>query len=406
MRFPLTGQVTTLPSVLLAVALAFATLLVPAQWAAAADHGDAPAIANDRAADIGDCFFFLDPNDNTKVVMEMTVQGFIVPQEALNFALFDHRLRYRFELETTGDAEPDEFIEVSFSEKTGNTGNPQTATIASTFFASFTGPTTPAAEPVANPPQVTTDPRTGIAFFAGIVDDPFFFDIPAFVEFRKSAMAGQPDPTQFQRGRDSFAGYDTLAIALSIPVNQLRLTAGNNVVGLLGRTWRPPRSKSAKVRKIKKNTKKFNVDRMGVPAVNVALIPFGRKNEYNLASPRDDAAGKFARDILGTLGIFRTNAANMDILAQTAVTHGDFLRLDLTKPNTGPGGGNNTAAAFPNGRRLGDDTIDILLFFINNQAPLGDNVDGNDVPLRDTFPFFALPHEPFPAGTIDDRTRN
>src|SRR5205823_15039131 len=120
-------------------------------------------------------------------------------------ALFDHRLRYRFELETTGDAEPDDFIEVSFSEKTGSTGNPQTATIASTFFASFTGPTTPAAEPVANPPQVTTDPRTGIAFFAGIVDDPFFFDIPAFVEFRKSAMAGQPDPPHFKPRRVTFA---------------------------------------------------------------------------------------------------------------------------------------------------------------------------------------------------------
>jgi hypothetical protein len=30
----------------------------------------------------------------------MTVSGFIVPAEAVNFGIFDHNVRYRFELET------------------------------------------------------------------------------------------------------------------------------------------------------------------------------------------------------------------------------------------------------------------------------------------------------------------
>ena len=45
----------------------------------AADHGDAPNIDNDAGADIADVFAFLDPNDNTKVVIIGTVHGFIVP---------------------------------------------------------------------------------------------------------------------------------------------------------------------------------------------------------------------------------------------------------------------------------------------------------------------------------------
>ena len=89
-----------------------------------------------------------------------------------------------------------------------------------------------------------------------------------------------------------------------------------------------------------------------------------------------------------------------------AVTNGDFLRLDLTVPNSGAGGGDNAAAAFPNGRRLKDDTIDILLTIIANGTPLGDNVNASDVPPQDTFPFLALPQQPRPPGVTDDNTRN
>ncbi|MEO7539522.1 MAG: DUF4331 family protein, partial [Pyrinomonadaceae bacterium] len=62
---------------------------------------------------------------------------------------------------------------------------------------------------------------------------------------------------------------------------------------------------------------------------------------------------------------------------------------------------------FPNGRRPGDDVIDTLLYFITNQAlVMGDNVNNNEVPLTSTFPYLGVTHQPFPTGTIDDRTRN
>jgi hypothetical protein len=61
--------------------------LAPAPKVGAADHGDAPFASLDRSADINDAYVFLDPNDNSKVVFAMTVNGFIVPAEASNFGI-------------------------------------------------------------------------------------------------------------------------------------------------------------------------------------------------------------------------------------------------------------------------------------------------------------------------------
>ncbi len=394
----------------LALTIAFAMSLTPAPSIKASDHGDAPINSNDQAIDQGDTYAFLDPNDNSKVILALTVRGFIVPGEAVNFSFFDSQVRYRFEVETTGDARPDQFIDVTFTERTSPTV-PQTATII-LFGKSFTAPTTVATQAATpNPPNITTDPETGVSFFAGPVDDPFFFDIPAFSRFVASVRAGSPDLTQFNRGRDTFAGYTIMAIVLSVPISQFRLlpTSGNpgaNVIGVDSITQRRQEQLINRDGTIIAQGRFRTLDRSGNPGINALIIPFARKNEYNASTTLDDANGKFAGDIVATLKALGTNDTNIGILASVVVTNGDFLRLNLSVPNSGPGGGNNAAAAFPNGRRPADDVVDTLLFFIANQNKLGDNVNANDVPFRDQFPFFAPPHQPRAAGTIDDNTRN
>ena len=132
-------------------------------------------------------------------------------------------------------------------------------------------------------------------------------------------------------------------------------------------------------------------------------------SEYNGATTVDDAKGKFASDILASLTALGTDDAHQKVLADIVVTKGDFIHLDLTKANTGPQGGTNPEAAYPNVRRLADDTIDIIMTAINNGSPLGDSVNASDVPPQDTFPFFALPHQPLENNngvTVDDQTRN
>jgi hypothetical protein len=103
-----------------------------------------------------------------------------------------------------------------------------------------------------------------------------------------------------------------------------------------------------------------------------------------------------------------TDDAHIAMLAKAAVEKGDILRLDLTVPNKGRGGGNNKDGGFGKmgGRRLQDDVVDGVFTIINNGQPLGDKVDANEVAFLDRFPFVAKPTQPFPPGkNPDDHTR-
>src|SRR2546421_3305445 len=309
----------------LGVTVAPLLLVAPPPRLDAADRFDAPLVDSDQGADIADVFAFVDPNDANKVDLEMTAQGFIVPGEAGNAGTFDPTVRFRFLIENTGDAKPDGFIDVTFSERT-STSQPQTATVTLTNGRTFTAPTTvpTSTNDVPPPLVVTTDQQSGVSFYAGLNDDPFFFDIPGFNRFISSVLAGSPNPGVLDRGRDTFAGYNVKAIALSIPKALLQGSAGN-IIGVEGVTMRrTPRIITGKGEAL--GAGRFvNVDRMGVPAVNVALIPLARKNEYNSASPVDDANGRFANTIIGTLTALGTNSQNINLLASIAVLNGDYL---------------------------------------------------------------------------------
>jgi Domain of unknown function (DUF4331) len=392
------------------VIFAIAGMTIPQPATNAADHAEATLVAADPGADLADVFAFLDPNDNSKVVLALDVEGFVVPSELLNLSFFAPEVTYRFEIENTGDAVADQTIDITFSPQISRS-QPQTATIKLPNGRTFTAPTTVqtlAAAP--NPFVVTTDSVSGASFFAGLTDDPFYFDIVGFNRFVASVLAGSPNPANLQRGRDSFAGYNIHMIALEVPASMLRGSAGN-IIGVNGVTLRQKQTHRIDGDGERTNGQLIQVDRMATPAVNTALIPFPRKNEYNASTPPDDAAGRFAGDIVATLQALGTNATNIGILANVAVVHGDYLRLDLSIPNTSVGFGERITTpgytGFPNGRRPGDDTIDDLLYFITNQAITnGDNVNSNDVPLGSTFPFFAPPQQPRATGVIDDNTRN
>jgi len=370
----------------------------------AADHGDGPTASNDQSADIADVYFFVDPNDNTKVVIIGTMRGFIVPGEAVNFGIFDPTLRYRFEIENNGDAKRDEVIDITFGRRLANSAA-QVATIRLPGRAMVEAPATNPSLAATPPSPVVTDLGGGVSFFAGEVDDPFFFDIPGFARFVGSVLAGAPNVAALNRGRNTFAGYNIMAIAFRIPVSLLR--GDGNTIGVDFLTERSTESQTKSGEK-KSNGPAHRVDRAGNPAVNVALVPFADKNRYNAGTTKDDARGRFASGIVGTLQALGTSEANIGVLANVAVNRGDFLRLDTTIPNTGPGGGDNPGAGFPNGRRLVDDVVDTLLFIITNGAITeGDHTDANDVAFRDVFPFVAAAQQPREgAGNVEDNTRN
>jgi hypothetical protein len=396
----------------LILSIAVVSFFVPATHVRAADHAESTSVIDDAYADLGDTFAFLSPVDNTKVVLVLTVAGFIVPSQALNFSYFPDDILYRVEIENTGDAVADQRFDITFSAQTAR-NVPQTATIILPTAPGgrvrrFTAPTTVPNFAASAPPfVVTTNTASGVRFFAGLTDDPFYFDIVGFNRFVTSVLAGTPDPTRLNRARDSFAGYNIHVIAIEVPADMLRGSSGNTI-GVNGITLRQ-QNVTRGPNGTRVGTGPFvQVDRTAVPAINTALIPFPRKNEYNAATPVEDAAGVFANSIVGTLTALGTNSTNISVLASVGVP--DILRLNLATPNTSLGFGERITTpgytGFPNGRRPGDDTIDTLLYFITNQALLtGDNVNANEVAIPNSFPFMPPPNQPLENPAVDN-TRN
>ena len=397
--------------------------------APAADHLEAPIVAQDLGADIADVYFFLDPNDNNFAVVACTTHSFITPSENANAGFFDHTLRFRFAFENTGDAKQDYFIDVTHSKQTSRTV-PQVAsvvvgpkagllpkgrefkantTISRAAFGPQGPPTFGGGTQDQQNPTITTD-TTGVKYYGGLIDDPFFFDLGAELAYRNSRFANQINPAILTRGRDSFAGTNTLVVALRVPVALLKGPAGN-VVGMAAFVQRKASVVYDPVNPVNDRTtgNYVNIDRMATPAVNTVFTSYANKNRYNRSTPERDAvnADGLATDIVNTLQALQTDSTSIAILANIAVTRGDYLRLDTSIPNVGPEGGTNAQAAFPNGRRPNDDVIDTIVTLVNNRVFQGDAVNDNELPFKSVFPFFAQPHMPFPPGAgSEDLTRN
>lgn len=350
------------------------------------DFGDSPSIAQDQGADLGDAYFFVDPNDGSRAILALTVHGSLLPGAPANAAAFDSRVKFFFEIENTGDAVADKKLNVRFDAPAAP-GAPQTAHVKGAG-VNFTASTTPA---TLEAPAVKTDAGSGFQFFAGPVDDPFFGDLAGVNRYLASARNGSPNAALLARGLDTSAGSNTLAIAISVPVSYLR--GASNAVGLSASARRRAQT-PLKTGGYVTEGAFVQVDRVANPGINLLFVPPARQDEYNGAKTADDAAGKFAGDIAANLQSVGADGLQASILRSIAVDRGDFLRLDLTVSNRGAGGGSNPEAGFPNGRRLGDDAIDTLLNLVANGAPLGDGVDSSDVAPRDVFPFFGPPHQP------------
>lgn len=344
------------------------TLLTPGLQAS--DHKEAPLIREDPTADLADVYAFLNPSDPDRLVLAMTVNPFSVPAEGVGFQ-FSPQARYRFNIDTNGDAKQDRTIDLEFQTQANGS-----QTFEATFFETTSGfvmqgdVTAPTEEPVANPPIINAGPM-GVRVFAGPRDDPFFFDVVGFFRFLSGTGSFQ--------GLDGFAGFNVSAIVVELP---LELVDDGQPLQIWAETSRRKQTlRRSSAGKLELNLGPYQrVDRVGNPAVATALIPAARKDLFNIARPADDGAN-FAADIVASLVSLGTNNTNIGILASVAVP--DTLKFDP-----------RAAVGYPNGRTLEDDVIDTLLFFIFNQTPVADGVAANDRPFSAQFPFLADPWQP------------
>jgi len=398
-------------------ALAAAVVSSEPSAGTASSHREAPLISEDPSADNTDLYAFRSPDKPDTVSIVSNWIPAEDPGAGPMYYTFSPSARYNIKIDRTGDARADIVYSFRFKATSGplflrNTAQSYTVTRNGKLFARGVTP------PNNIGPRTTPNYRTlaakrvvikgGTSIFAGQRDDAFYADIGQIFDllgFRKSV--GDKGG-----GKDFFAGYAVHAIALQIPISELN--AKNNTIGVWSSTDRQNVTVAGKVRK-----GFTQVSRIANPLVNEVVVPTPFKDLWNRSQPVNDKqfAGPVLKPVLAKLmnDLYKVNApeTNRTDLVQvfgtgvpglnfTGPTVADLLRLNYSIPVTpndkinrlGVIGGDN--GGFPNGRRLGDDAIDIAEqvvagFLKGNKVPLGDGVDGPDVPAMSFFPYESDP---------------
>jgi hypothetical protein len=286
----------------------------------------------------------------------------------------------------------------------------------------------------------------GHRVFAGQRDDGFYADINAIFDrlnFRN------------QGSFDSQGGFNVHTIALNIPVSELG--GDSQVVGVYATTSRAP----IRIISVSGNQEQTNlgirwaqVGRQGNPLFCEGLIAVEDKDRYNRTTPEND--GVVFRKYAETPELAALiNAVGLQPADDRAITTGrtdlsaifipDLIKVDLSTSavrlagggpndpvnpddagfsrlsvfgndllasrvqNLGPLG-NMVPGGWPNGRRFGDDVVDIAINAIlsdlrpvlapNTGGALEidtdgsglDRVDANDIAYNKVFPYAATPH--------------
>ena len=303
--------------------------------------------------------------------------------------------------------------------------------------------------------DAVTSLGNGDTVFAGQRDDPFFVDLGSifdlgglrpFNPFHLLPLGAAP-------GVDALAGYNTHSIAIQVPISQLT-TLAHPTIGIYASASRQKDTVLENDGTKDGHGPWVQVSRLGNPLINEVLIPLGKKDYWNREDPANDSQFEqyyTSPELAGVENLLygvlpgghpggalqpidTTGRTDLKAILLTGVpglnftgnTDADLLRLN-TNISPGaqgacPGGVASNAApdrmgvlggdlcGYPNGRRLGDDVIDIDLraigqgygSFLNgllglpNKTPnnlVGDGVDGNDVAFSSTFPYVASPHQ-------------
>jgi hypothetical protein len=358
-------------------AVAAAALLSYSSPVPAADHRDAPTIDEYSAIDINDVFMFRDPPctmancTSQKLVVALSTQAVADPLFGSSYHFQENAL-YRLNFTTRPDARPTDHIDFVFSPFSNGPDCPSPQPACQTYKAIFPNhvvisgvATLGSSSATHNPPVVET--AGDIKVFAGPREDPFFFDLVGF----NRTIGSNPAAISFT-GVDAFKGKNVNAIVVEFPVNMVfpqNTCAGGTTpvfstpcgvwaVTYLGNL--PPDDDN--VHRVSDDEDLRQIDRMGNPAVNTALIPAALKDAFNFGEPRTDARD-FGEVILNQIASLdakfcplhpadcKNPNPNIPLLASVAVP--DILRFASKQPD-----------GYPNGRQLADRTTDILISLI------------------------------------------
>ena len=263
----------------------------------------------------------------------------------------------------------------------------------------------------------------GARVFAGQRDDPFFIDLGAIFDTLNLRNPGV----------DMLSGFNVHSIALEVPASWLTddkagvADTESPILGAYASTYRRSTSvlrpgseaEDGDDSSIEDNRQNegdwIQVQRLANPLVNEVIIGTEDKDRWNSLDPsRERRFLKYYRNprlVTALEAVFGADAEPLLDLRDVFLTYtpgrygrlSELLRLDISVPPVPLAeqdpltvlGGDN--AGWPNGRRPIDDVTDVAIRVVGgpNFAAAGDNVNANDLPLPDTFPFLSTPWDGF-----------
>ncbi|MFB9675683.1 DUF4331 domain-containing protein [Streptosporangium vulgare] len=427
--------------------------LLRAETGNASSHREAPMIAGDPRNDNTDVYAFVSPDKPDTVTLLANFIPFEEPNGGPNFYRFDTDSRYNIKIDSDGDARPDVVYQWTFrnEDRRGNgtflyDNGPVTSlndknllfrqryrltrsTAHGTRTLVANGVVAPSNTGPASVPdygrlraQAVRKLPGGGSVFAGQSDEAFFADLRVFDLLYGGDLS--------EVGQDTLKGYNVHSLALQLPKDEIALRGDpkrNPVVGVWSTVdkWSPKGY--------------VQVSRLGQPLVNEVVVPAGLKDAFNALPPDQDAgipavvkrvtepevpklleaiyglkAPKTPRDDLVEIfltGIAKKNGPiKADLNSQSLnkdagkLRPSEMLRLNMAIPPAATPNRLGVLAGdpqgFPNGRRLGDDVVDIALQAMAGAArtgrlvdalAAGDKVDANDKSFGTVFPYIPLP---------------
>lgn len=343
---------------LLAVAAIATLAAIPA---VSADHLDAPAVKKDGRIDINDVYVFhpgASQNLN-RTVLAMTVNP---AAGVISGKTFRQGARYEFLIDKNGDARPDTTVRTQFSALENGEQDYTVRWIKGDD-----------SKVIARGETNEVESDGGVKAFAGLRDDPFFFDLNSFNSLGTGGAFCQTGDSDF------FRTFNTSAVVLEVPTSMI----GSGPVGVWGRTV----------------VGGDQIERMGRPAILTVFIPpnpfepgstadGNLEDQFNRTTPNRDQA-RWRSEVVDSLTLLHSlndatdpntgdDAGKVQGLADILLP--DILTVNLSMPTE-----------FLNGRNLADDVIDAELGLITEGAITTDCIN-NDSTFLAGFPYLGVPN--------------
>lgn len=395
---------------LAAMAVGLAAVVSPPQLQAS-DHDDGDIDVRSRALSLTDLYVFREADQNPAARGEDLV--FVMNTNPRSLArqeyYFSNQAQYEFNIARAANVNapavitPNVKLRFTFTPPDARTRRQRMTITVIRDGRSTVISRTPEGRPLLTTPLRSAENPTlneisvggsRLTVFAGLREDPFFFDVEQYFRVRAGllgfgpAVGFRPPETAI----DFAAGYNVNTIAVRVPRRFLQ----NGTNATTFDTWLSLLVPDPRTGRF------VQTEQLARPAINEGLVVNQESlAAYNQVMPtRDRSAGVLAvrNEAKRTLLAVGNSNARAEALLNALLP--DVMRIDTTGPS-GYANALNRSGAPVRGRMLLDDVIDITLAVVTNGAVTTDNVSyegtpgnagqGHD-PLQPAFPYLALPN--------------